>query len=55
DVAEHVASLTRERAEAIGQRALRRVLGEHTYERRGDQVDALLRREIAAKREKNAA
>ena len=55
DVAEHVASLTRERAEAIGQRALRRVLGEHTYERRGDQVDALLRQEIAAKREKNAA
>jgi spore maturation protein CgeB len=43
DVAEHVASLTPERARAIGQAALRRTLAENTYAHRGEQVDALLR------------
>jgi spore maturation protein CgeB len=43
DVAEHVASLTPERARAIGEAALRRVLAEHTYAHRGAQVDAIWR------------
>ena len=43
DVAEHLSSLTPERATAIGQAALTRVLAEHTYALRGAQVDALLR------------
>ena len=42
DVAEHLAALTPERARAIGQAALARVLAEHTYALRGAQVDALL-------------
>jgi spore maturation protein CgeB len=42
DVAEHVAALTPERARAIGQAALARVLAEHTYEKRGAEVDAIL-------------
>ncbi len=43
DVAEHLAALTPERAQAIGQAALRRVLAEHTYDLRGAEVDALFR------------
>ncbi|WP_207101100.1 CgeB family protein [Paracoccus shandongensis] len=43
DVADHLASLTPERAKAIGQAALARVKAEHTYALRGAQVDALLR------------
>ena len=43
DVAEHVAALTPERARAIGRAALARVLAEHTYAHRGEQVDALWR------------
>ena len=43
DVAEHLAALTPDRARAIGQAALQRVLREHTYTLRGAQVDALLR------------
>ena len=42
EVAEHVASLTEERARAIGQAALRRVLAEHTYAHRAAQVEAVL-------------
>lgn len=38
DVAEHLATLTDERARAIGQAALARVLAEHTYQLRGAQV-----------------
>jgi spore maturation protein CgeB len=38
-----MATLTPERAHAIGQAALARVLSEHTYALRGAQVDALLR------------
>ncbi|MBI0474610.1 hypothetical protein D9601_04435 [Sphingomonas sp. MA1305] len=44
DVAEHLATLTPERAAAIGQAALARVLRDHTYDLRGAEVDALLRR-----------
>jgi spore maturation protein CgeB len=43
DVADHVAALTPERARAIGQAALRRILAEHTYAHRGAQVDAIFR------------
>jgi spore maturation protein CgeB len=50
DVAEHVASLTPERARAIGQAALRRVLADHSYTLRGAQVDAILRDEAAQMR-----
>lgn len=45
DVADHLAALTTERAQAIGQAALARVLAEHTYELRGTQVDAILAQE----------
>jgi spore maturation protein CgeB len=51
DVAELLAGLTAERAGAIGTAALARTLREHTYERRGAQVDALLTRLAAAARE----
>lgn len=50
DVAEHVRSLTRERARAIGKAALRRVLSEHTYAHRGTEVDALWREQRAKQR-----
>jgi spore maturation protein CgeB len=49
DVAAHVAGLDAKRAAAIGQAALRRVLAEHTYEKRAVLVDALLRRALAAR------
>jgi spore maturation protein CgeB len=55
DVAEHVRSLTPERARSIGQAALRRVLAEHTYAHRGAEVDALLKREMASRLEEVAA
>jgi spore maturation protein CgeB len=42
DVADVLAALTPERAQSIGQAALRRVLREHTYDRRGAEVDRLL-------------
>ncbi|HEX4739296.1 MAG TPA: glycosyltransferase [Allosphingosinicella sp.] len=45
EVAEHVRTLTPERARAIGRAALRRVLAEHTYAHRGAQVDAIWREE----------
>jgi len=51
DVADHVASLTSRRAREIGQAALKRVLSEHTYAHRGAEVDRILRREAAVKRE----
>ena len=50
DVADHVAALTPERARAIGQAALRRILTEHTYAHRGEQVDALWRAQLAGER-----
>ena len=55
DVAEHLAALTPERARAIGEAGRRRILAEHTYARRGAQVDALLRDEAARKRRRGAA
>jgi spore maturation protein CgeB len=42
EVAALLAALTPERARAIGQAALRRVLAEHTYRHRADQVEAIL-------------
>lgn len=44
DVAEHLAYLTPERAEAIGAAALERVRREHTYDLRGAIVEGVLRR-----------
>lgn len=55
DVAQHLRSLTPERARAIGEAARARILAEHTYARRGAAVDALLREEAARKRERSAA
>jgi spore maturation protein CgeB len=50
DVAEHVRTLTPDRATAIGEAALRRILAEHTYAHRGEQVDAIFRRELQPER-----
>jgi len=50
DVADHLASLTPERARAIGEAALVRVMAEHTYRLRGAQVDALFKAHFARER-----
>ncbi len=50
DVADHVAALTPERARAIGAAARARIAAEHTYSRRGAQVDAILQAAARAKR-----
>jgi spore maturation protein CgeB len=42
EVAELLAGLSPERARAIGEAALERVLAEHTYDRRAEQVEAIL-------------
>jgi spore maturation protein CgeB len=55
DVVELVRGLTPERARAVGDAALKRVLAEHTYAHRGADVDALLRREMASHVEEVAA
>ena len=55
DVAEHLAGLSVERARRIGEAARRRVLAEHTYERRAAEADTLLRRAFEAKRERSLA
>jgi spore maturation protein CgeB len=55
DVADQLGALTPQRARAIGDAALRRVLAEHTYARRGAEVDALLAHTAAAKREGSLA
>jgi spore maturation protein CgeB len=55
EVAAHVAALTPERARAIGEAARARILAEHTYARRGAQVDALLRETAERKRAGQAA
>jgi spore maturation protein CgeB len=47
DVADHVASLTPVRAQAIGAAARARVLAEHTYDRRAREVDGLFRAALA--------
>ena len=49
EVAEALCGLTPERAAAIGAAARRRVLAEHTYDRRAAQVELLLSRALAAK------
>jgi len=43
DVAQHLRALTPERARAIGAAARRRILRDHTYEKRGAEVDAILK------------
>jgi spore maturation protein CgeB len=50
DVAEHVRTLTLERARAIGAAALRRVRAEHSYAQRGALVDRLLKNMRASER-----
>ena len=50
DVADHLAALTPERAQAIGEAARARITAEHTYARRGAEVDALLGAEMARRR-----
>ena len=55
DVAAHLAALTPERARRIGEAARRRIVAGHTYERRGAELDALLRREAERKRSRSAA
>lgn len=52
DVLDHLNKLTPERARQIGRAALARITREHTYERRGAQVDAILRR-IASEKSQN--
>ncbi len=54
DVAAHVADLTPGRAQAIGEAARARILRDHTYARRGAEVDAILRPLRQAKREASA-
>jgi spore maturation protein CgeB len=49
DVVDLVAGLDSDRAREIGGRALERVLREHTYARRADEVDRILRRLGASK------
>jgi spore maturation protein CgeB len=46
EVARHVDSLTHDRARAIGQAAMRRVLAHHTYAHRAADVEALLNGKI---------
>jgi spore maturation protein CgeB len=55
DVADHVEALTPERARAIGDAARARIMAEHTYTRRGAEVDAILRSEASQKRERSVA
>jgi spore maturation protein CgeB len=55
DVADHLATLTPERARRIGGAARRRILAGHTYAQRAGEVDALLRQTARAKRARNVA
>jgi spore maturation protein CgeB len=55
DVAEHVAALTPERARAIGEAARARITRDHTYARRGADVDRILREEAALKARRSVA
>ena len=47
--------LTPERARRIGEAARARTLAEHTYSRRGAEVDRILREERAARPERSVA
>jgi spore maturation protein CgeB len=51
DVVEILSGLTQERANAIGKRALARVLSEHTYTHRAEEVDAIFRAHAGARME----
>jgi spore maturation protein CgeB len=55
DVADHVEALTPKRARAIGDAARTRIMAEHTYTRRGAEVDIILREEVSRKRERSVA
>ena len=55
DVVEHVLGLTRERARAIGRAACARILADHTYERRGVEVDGLLRAAVSRRADARTA
>lgn len=55
DVAEILGSLSRQTAEAIGLRALDKVLTQHTYASRAVQVDEVLREELALRRRRSVA
>lgn len=50
DVVRHVRALTPARARAVGDAARRRVLSEHTYDRRAAEVETVLHELLAAKR-----
>ena len=52
DVVAHLGGLTPARARAIGDAARARITAEHTYARRGAEVDTLLKAEAARKRER---
>ena len=55
DVVAIMQELTPERARAIGEAARARILSEHTYSRRGAEVDRILRQERAARRQRSVA
>jgi spore maturation protein CgeB len=55
DVAEALRTLDPAKAEQIGQAALRRVLSEHTYDRRAVEVDRILQEALSSKAEELAA
>jgi spore maturation protein CgeB len=55
DVVDLLGSLTEPRARRIGKAALERILREHTYERRGAEVDAVLKATAGLKAERSAA
>jgi spore maturation protein CgeB len=55
DVADILSGLTPERAREIGNRAMTRVLKDHTYDRRAVEVDRLVRTTLALKRSGVAA
>lgn len=55
EVADLLAELTRERAAAIGTAAQRRVLAEHTYASRAEEVESLLRQVLEEQRERQIA
>jgi spore maturation protein CgeB len=55
DVVDLLSTLTPERARAIGEAGRTRILAEHTYGRRGAQVDAILSETAARKRERRVA
>jgi spore maturation protein CgeB len=54
EVAEILAALTPERARAIGEAARARILAGHTYDRRAEEVDALLRETVVLARRRGA-